>query len=99
MPIKRIKAIDIPPAVRNRKSPLKELQEWHDVQAVLAGGLKPKEAVELTLSIQTLQRLNMKNATRIFTNMVKNKVAELKLDYDVWQQGGPSGKVIYIAAR
>lgn len=99
MPVKRIKVIDIPMATRNRQSPLKLLQEWADVQAVLVGGLKPKEAVELTLSQNTLEKLRLKNATRLFAMLIKKKVRELKLEYDVWQQGGPNGKTIYIAGR
>ena len=99
MPVRRMKVADIPVATRNRKSPLKELPEWTDVQAVLAQGLKPAEAVELTLSTETLKRLKLKNATRLFCNIIKKHIRELKLDYDVWQQGGRDGKVIYIAGR
>lgn len=99
MPVKRIQAADIPPATRNRHSPLKEIPEWLDVQAVLAVGLKPKEAVVVELYPDTLKKLKLKNATRLFCNLIKKKVQELKLDYDVWQQGGRDGKAIYIAGR
>lgn len=99
MPIKRIKKEDIPAATRNRKSPLKELPEWHDVQAVLAQGLKPAEAVEITLSDRTLDRLKLKNATRLFVNIIQKKLKDLNLQYDVWQQGGKDGKIIYICGR
>lgn len=102
MPVRRIKKKDVPPATRNRESPLKKTPEWGDVLAVLAQGLKPHEAVEVSLAPESVAKLQLKNpsnATRLLRNLIRDKVKELKLQYDVWQQGGPGGTVIYIAGQ
>ena len=102
MPVKTIKKTDVPKPTRFRRTPLKETEEWADVQTILAHGLKRAEAVEITLSPKTTSELldrGLKHPIRLLRNLIKTKVRELNLEYDVWQQGGRDGTVIYIAGR
>jgi len=109
MPVDKIKKGDIPGKTRNRSSPLKTVEEWKDVQAVLAAGLKPQEAVRVTLSPATLRLLTvtikgkkvaLKEPEKKFANLLRAHIRKLNLPYDVWNQSEPGGqKVTYVVGR
>lgn len=99
MPVKKIKRDTVPENFRVRMTPLKQTEEWSDVQAILAAGLKKAEAVEVTLNPATLTNIKIKNPVQSFRRMIAAKVKELGLEYDVWQHGGKSGTTIYIVGR
>jgi hypothetical protein len=99
MPVKKIKKDKIPAATRDRRSALQDIQEWKDVLAILAVGLKPLEAVEVVIPPETITRIGIKNAVRIFTDLVRAHCRRLGLSYDVFQRRTEHGKCVYIVGR
>lgn len=100
MPVRKIRKDAIPTRTRNRNHPLKMIDEWKDVQAVLAHGLKPQEAVQIILSPATVTRLKLKEPEKKFAALVREHVKRLGLAYDVWNQKDPDeSRVTYIVGR
>lgn len=103
MPVKRIntKETPIPRGTRNKRSMVTSTAEWRDFEAILAHGLKPAEAIEITFPPKVLsQSKSPKNFARIFRMKAEEKIAELKLQYDVKQVSQKDGQMsIYICGR
>lgn len=103
MPVRKIdtKKIPIPRSTRNKPSLVASTEEWKEFQAILANGLKPAEAIEISFAPKTLARASSpKNFARHFRIKAEHKIAELGLSYDVKQVSQKDGQMsIYICGR
>jgi hypothetical protein len=89
----------LPRPTRNKKRSLEGIDEWVQLKAKLAEGLRPYEAVYITFTKQDLERLKIKTVGRVFTLMAKEYIKRLSLPYDVWRYHSEGQEVVVIAAR
>ena len=97
MPVKLVEVKDIP---RKRFTGVKyyeQFPEWHDVKEILAMGLKPFEAVEVTMSQEMIK--SGKNAASNFALNLRRHCKKLHLDYDIRHTGDKSNGKIYLIGR
>jgi hypothetical protein len=89
----------LPRPTRNKKRSLEGIDEWVQLKAKLAEGLRPYEAVYITFTKQDLERMKIKTVGRVFTTMAKEYINRLKLPYDVWRYHSEGQEVVVVAAR
>jgi hypothetical protein len=103
MPVKKINTKDhpIPRSQRNRPSIVASTPEWKDFEAILAHGLKPAEAIEITFPPKTVaQAKSPKVFARLFRMKAEAKIQELGLEYDVKQVSQKDGQMsIFVCGR
>lgn len=101
MPVKRVKAVMVPKS-RFQNSFLYETREWKDTVREIGKGLKPQEALQVTLSPQTIAQLPLKNASRAFFVALKRYVERHELPIDVTaraREDGETGMDIWVVGR
>lgn len=81
MPIKKSKIHNIPVSKRKRHNIIRESDEFLQLKTMLAHGLKPSEAVQVTLPADILKK--RKNAARLFKMLAVAYIKEMGLPYDV----------------
>lgn len=89
----------LPRATRNKKRSLEDTQEWAELKAKFAEGLRPYEAVYVTFTPDQQRKLGIKTAHRIFLEMAKGYIRKLKLPYDAWKYRSEGQEFVCIAAR
>ena len=104
MPIKRIEAKDVPAVRGSWYSIIKDLPEWVEAMQILVTGLRPYEAIVITFSSGSLERLaksGLKHVTLGFGRLIKAYIKKKELNYDVRIKSGrkESDTEIYIIGR
>lgn len=99
MPLHVTTVHSLPRPTRNKTRTLESSDEWMQLKAKLAEGLRPHEAVFITFTKADMDRLGVKTAGRIFVKMAKDYVKKLNLPYDVWRYHSQGNEVVALAAR
>ena len=81
MPIKSAKIDDIPPQKRKVHNIIRESDEFLMLRTKLSHGLKPGEAIQITLPSEILRK--RKNAARLFKMLAVKDIKDMKLPYVV----------------
>ena len=84
---------------RNKKRILESSDEWLQLRARLAEGIKPHEAVLITFTEADRSKLGMKTLGRVFLKMTKAYIAQLRLPYDVYRYHSEGKEVVTIEGR
>lgn len=99
MPLVVTKRENLPPSTRNKKRALEDTDEWMQLKAKLAEGLKPYEVVYVTFTPEQQRDLGVKTAGRIFRTMAREYIRKLGLQYDCWRYRSEGKEVVAVAGR
>ncbi len=99
MPLAVTRLENLPPSTRNKKRSLEDTEEWLQLKAKLAEGLKPYEAVYVTFTPEQQKELGVRTAGRIFRTMTLEYIRKLGLQYDCWRYRSEGKEVVVIAGR
>ena len=99
MPLVVTKLENLPPSTRNKKRALEDTEEWMQLKAKLAEGLKPYEVVYVTFTPEQQRELGVRTAGRIFRQMTLDYIRKIGLQYDCWRYRSEGKEVVAIAGR
>jgi|GEM_PF-5695165 len=99
MPLKIVRTDALPRPTRRKVRSLELTEEWTQLQAKLADGLKPYEAVYISFTEAQKAKLGIKNTGRIFLKMTKEFLRKASLQYDAWRYHTEGQEVVVVAAR
>lgn len=96
MPIRICQVDDLAPRLRGRRSFVQKLNEYIELKTKLSNGLKPFEAVEVTIPVS--QEKGMKSILQTFARTVKSDLKRLNLsDYVVEAYRSGNNNVIAVS--
>lgn len=99
MPLVVTQLDKLPPSTRNKKHSLENTEEWFQLKAKLAEGLKPYECVYITFTPEQQKAYGVKTAGRIFRQMALEHIRKLQLQYDCWRYRSEGKEIIVVAGR
>lgn len=96
MPIRICQVDDLAPRLRGRRSLVQKLNEYIELKTKLSNGLKPYEAVEVTLPVS--HEKGMKSILQTFARTIKADLKRLNLsDYVVEAYRSGNNNVIAVS--
>jgi hypothetical protein len=97
MPVRMINFVKEPPPrnFRGGRTPIYQTEEWQDVTLALGSGLKPQEYISVSFPDTHQIHQQLKNPLTSMIHLLKKKVKELGLPYDVYERN----QVVYVVGR
>ena len=95
--VKRIE--EGPRPTRNKRSVLEQTEEFRDVKAALADGIKVGEAAFAEFTQARQKELGLKNVGRAFRDLVRAYVRRLGMSYDVERFHSEGAEVVRVMQR